>query len=258
MSSRGSGVASSMRSPAIPNTPRHRPTASRDKDIAVLVIDPSPLGRSCTLAVLDHAVGLRARGTSDIAGTPEGEKPDLLLFQGFRAGPGNASRAAQLTDAASRWPDAAMIVMADGDETDDVLDSLRHGARAFLTSDVGLDLLVEAIHVVRRDLMVYPSHILQVVRDALGGSGPARPGSKGGDIDHRRFHGLTPRQQDVLRLLALGLSNKLIARQLLISESTVKVHIRAIMEQAGARNRTQIIAHFLGQNSLPEKMDLPS
>jgi DNA-binding NarL/FixJ family response regulator len=245
-----------MRNPAVPHTPRHNPSASRDKDIAVLVIDPSPLGRSCTLAVLDHAVGLRARGTSDIAGTPEGEKPDLLLFQGFRAGPGNASRAAQLTDAASRWPDAAMIVMADGDETDDVLDSLRHGARGFLTSDVGLDLLVEAIHVVRRDLMVYPSHILQVVRDALAGSGSARTDK--GNIDHRRFHGLTPRQQDVLRLLALGLSNKLIARQLLISESTVKVHIRAIMEQAGARNRTQIIAHFLGQNSLPEKMDLPS
>lgn len=245
-----------MRNPVVSNTPRHSPSASRDKDIAVLVIDPSPLGRSCTLAVLDHAVGLRARGTSDIAGTPEGEKPDLLLFQGFRAGPGNASRAAQLTDAASRWPDAAMIVMADGDETDDVLDSLRHGARGFLTSDVGLDLLVEAIHVVRRDLMVYPSHILQVVRDALAGSGSARTDK--GNIDHRRFHGLTPRQQDVLRLLALGLSNKLIARQLLISESTVKVHIRAIMEQAGARNRTQIIAHFLGQNSLPEKLDMPS
>lgn len=246
-----------MRNPAIPHTPRHSPSASKDKDIAVLVIDPSPLGRSCTLAVLDHAVGLRARGTSDIAGTPEGEKPDLLLFQGFRAGSANASRAVQLTDAAARWPDAAMIVMADGDETEDVLDSLRHGARGFLTNDVGLDLLVEAIHVVRRDLMVYPSHILQVVRDALAGNGPARTENRG-NIDHRRFHGLTPRQQDVLRLLALGLSNKLIARQLLISESTVKVHIRAIMEQAGARNRTQIIAHFLGQNSLPDKMDMPS
>ncbi len=222
----------------------------------MLVIDPSPLGRSCTLAVLDHAVGLRARGTGDIAGTPDGEKPDLLLFQGFKAGPANASRAAQLTDAAIRWPDAAMIVMADGNETDEVLDSLRHGARGFLTSDVGLDLLVEAIHVVRRDLIVYPSHILQVVRDALGESSSPRTGK--GDIDHRRFHGLTPRQQDVLRLLALGLSNKLIARQLLISESTVKVHIRAIMEQAGARNRTQIIAHFLGQNSLPAKVEMPS
>lgn len=246
-----------MRSPAFPDTTRHSPSVSKDKDIAVLVIDPSPLGRSCTLAVLDHAVGLRARGTADVAGTPEGEKPDLLLFQGFRAGSPNASRATQLTDAATRWPDAAMIVIADCDETDEVLDSLRHGARAFLKSDVGLDLLVEAIHVVRRDLMVYPSHILQVVRDALGGTGSARM-DRQGDIDHRRFHGLTPRQQDVLRLLALGLSNKLIARQLLISESTVKVHIRAIMEQAGARNRTQIIAHFLGQNSLPAKVDRPS
>lgn len=245
-----------MRNPVVPHMPRHSPSTSRDKDIAVLVIDPSPLGRSCTLAVLDHAVGLRARGTSDIAGTPEGEKPDLLLFQGFRAGPASAARAAQLTDAAIRWPDAAMIVMADGDEKDEMLDSLRHGARGFLTSDVGLDLLVEAIHIVRRDLMVYPSHILQIVRDALGGSGSARTDK--GDIDHRRFHGLTPRQQDVLRLLALGLSNKLIARQLLISESTVKVHIRAIMEQAGARNRTQIIAHFLGQNSLPEKIEMLS
>lgn len=247
---------------AVPITPRPqssapRDSATRDRDIAVLVIDPSPLGRSCTLAVLDHAVGLRARGTADIAGTPDGEKPDLLLFQGFRAGAPNASRAAQLTDAKNRWPDAAMIVMADGEETDAMVDSLRHGARGYLTNDIGLDLLVEAIHVVRRDLMVYPSHILQIVRDALNGSGSMQMDSKS-DIDHQRFHGLTPRQQDVLRFLALGLSNKLIARQLMISESTVKVHIRAIMEQAGARNRTQIIAHFLGQNSLPTKPEMPS
>lgn len=222
----------------------------------MLVIDPSPLGRSCTLAVLDHAVGLRARGTGDVAGTPEGEKPDLLLFQGFRTGSPNASRAAQLTDATNRWPDAAMIVMSDGEEKDAMLDSLRHGARGYLTNDIGLDLLVEAIHVVRRNLMVYPSHILQIVQDALSGSVAAQTESKS-DADNR-FFGLTPRQQDVLRLLALGLSNKLIARQLSISESTVKVHIRAIMEQAGARNRTQIIAHFLGQNSLPAKGTMPS
>jgi DNA-binding NarL/FixJ family response regulator len=55
---------------------------------------------------------------------------------------------------------------------------------------------------------------------------------------------LTPRQQEVVAILAKGLSNKAIASQLGISESTVKVHVRAIMSAVGVRNRTQFVARF--------------
>ncbi len=72
---------------------------------------------------------------------------------------------------------------------------------------------------------------------------------KDADFNHARFNGLTVRQRDVLRLLSVGLSNKAIAKELLISESTVKVHIRAIMEQTGVHNRTQIITHFMMRGS---------
>lgn len=246
-----------MRDPAMRTSSTPAPKISQDEDIYVLVIDPSPLGRSCTLAVLDTAAGLRARGAADIASTPDGEMPDMILFQGSYPDERKEDRSAQLAQATRRWPNAAMIVIAHHDDADQILDSLRQGVRAFLTSDIGLDLLVDAIHVVHCNLAVYPSHILQIVRDALDKNGTA-DGSHKRQLDHRRFQDLTPRQQDVLRLLAIGQSNKLIAKQLQISESTVKVHIRAIMEQAGAHNRTQVIAHFLGQEALLARMEMPS
>src|SRR3546814_18764716 len=59
------------------------------------------------------------------------------------------------------------------------------------------------------------------------------------DEDHPLLAASTTRQREVMRLLVTGLSNKAIAQQLTISESTVKAHIRAIMETLGVNNRTQ-------------------
>ena len=123
-----------------------------------------------------------------------------------------------------------------------MLAALRQGVGAYITSGVGVAPTIAAIRLMRDGLIVYP-------RDLLSGISAGGSAAKGSDIvsDLAPRPGdelLTPRQLDVLRLLARGLSNKAIASELDISESTVKVHIRAIMERTGMLNRTQIVAHF--------------
>ena len=66
---------------------------------------------------------------------------------------------------------------------------------------------------------------------------------------------IAPRQADVLRLLALGKPNKVIARELDISEATVKVHLLAVFRALGARNRTEAVV--IAQRSLPGKNGAP-
>src|SRR3546814_3753593 len=109
----------------------------------------------------------------------------------------------------------------------------------------------------RQGLMIYPHHMLQTL--GKYGAAPFNSASHSGEaaaaagLDDGM---LTPRQQDVLLLLARGLSNKAIASQLEISESTVKVHIRAIMERTGMMNRTQIVAHFRSEEHTSELQSL--
>lgn len=245
-----------MVDPFLPRpSPGDAPPAPAE-EISVLVIDPSALGRGCTLAALQSAEGLNARAAAHIEQVAKGEQPDLLLFQGFGSGKRMADLLDQLERAAVDLPHAATVVVADEENDDQMLESLRHGARGYLTSDVGKDTLVDAIRVIRHDLAVYPAHLLDIVQDTLGAAKAVRR-TYDTKVNEPRFRSLTARQRDVLRLLALGLPNKMIAQQLKISESTVKVHIRAIMTQAGARNRTQILAHFLGQNRTLPEMELP-
>ncbi|MET0363572.1 MAG: response regulator transcription factor [Sphingobium sp.] len=244
-----------MVEPFIPLSPSGDTHALHGNEIAVLIIDPSALGRGCTLAALQSAEGLNASAAPHIGQAPEGEQPDLLLFQGFGSGKRVAELLDQLEQAAVQLPNAAAVVVVDEENEAQMLESLHHGARGYLTSNIGMDGLVDAIRIIRHDLAVYPAHILDIVQDAMGAAKAVRR-SYDTKVNEPRFRSLTARQRDVLRLLALGLPNKMIAQQLKISESTVKVHIRAIMTQAGARNRTQILAHFLGHNGLLPEMEL--
>ena len=223
--------------------------------IKVLIVDPSPLSRSCMLAGLISAPDLAVDAVAEVAQLVN-SVPDLVIFQGFRSGADAPQLSAQLMAAAERWPDAAVMVMAEEGDSHQILESLRNGAQAFLTSNVSLEVLIDAIHVLMHDLAVYPSDVLVLLREALQFAD--YPGTREGEDpaplgNARRFENLTTRQQDVLRLLSFGLSNKVIARQLKIRESTVKVHIRAIMEHTGVNNRTQIIAHFLGRDATAQR-----
>ena len=117
------------------------------------------------------------------------------------------------------------------------------GAPGVLLSSTGIVTMNGVLSLFKEGITVYPAAIPAALH--------LRPPDKTDGLTERialavdRFKLLTKRQRDVLRLLAQGASNKDIAHRLNISESTVKVHVRAIMTANGASNRTQIVAHLL-------------
>ena len=111
-----------------------------------------------------------------------------------------------------------------------VVEALRAGARGFLTKDAGADEIERAIAaVVRGDAVIDPAVQHHLV-DAVAGR-PELP------------DGLTPREVEVLTLVAQGLSNTEIAAKLFVSEATVKSHINHLFAKTGVRDRAQAVTY---------------
>jgi DNA-binding NarL/FixJ family response regulator len=135
----------------------------------------------------------------------------------------------------------AVVVLTTFDVDEYVYAALRHGAAGFLLKDTPPRELVTAVRVAARgEAMLSPKITKRLLTDfATGG---AREQARG------RLAALTPREHDVAVQIGRGLSNGEIAKALVVSESTVKVHIGHIMAKLEAANRTQvaILVHDAG------------
>lgn len=143
---------------------------------------------------------------------------------------------------------ASSIVVADMPSgRDGVLGHLAHGAHGVLFKTQSADEIAGAIRLVMQGGIAVPPVAGQ---EALHGSKPGRraPGSPGLPA-HLSDVRLTPRQRDVLDLLVQGLSNKGIARQLDVSEATVKVHCNAVFKALKVSNRASAVALVLSRRS---------
>lgn len=134
---------------------------------------------------------------------------------------------------------AVPLAVASGDDDPAVMRAtLAAGAVAFLPKSAAPELLQQALRTVLGGGSYLP-------RQALEGWPPASPSSPSA---RPQASALTPRQKDVLRCLLQGRPNKLIARELGLTEGTVKIHIAAILRALQARNRTEavVVAQSMG------------
>jgi len=144
-------------------------------------------------------------------------------------------------------PELKIVVLSASDSRDDVLAALASGAHGYVWKGSNNDEIVAALNAVMLGTIHVPNFMAEPVRATSTAADSDAPAS---EIDVSRF---TPRQSDVLLLLAQGLSNKEIARELDLSESTIKIHVTAILRELGARNRTQavVMAQGLGKATPP-------
>jgi DNA-binding NarL/FixJ family response regulator len=139
------------------------------------------------------------------------------------------------------------IVREDGDEPARVLmlttfdldeyvyDALRAGASGFLLKDVPADQLVEGIRVVARgDSLLAPSVTRRLIQEFSRAAGARR--ERAPALDE-----LTPRELEVFKLMARGMSNAEIAAELVVSETTVKTHVARVLMKLGVRDRVQAV-----------------
>lgn len=216
------------------------------RPLHLLIIDPKSLRRLCMAAALE-APGLRVSSSSDIEGEHPPERADVLIMQLGDSVQETALLADQIDKIGERWPDALVLIIADKSDETLLLSAVSAGAHAVLTSTTSVIDIQKTVSLLVKGLAVFPASIIRAMQ-ARRTRKPRLSNNHGDDrigsaVD--RLAQLTQRQRDVLQLLARGASNKMIAKCLQISESTVKVHVRAIMALNGATNRTQIVAHLL-------------
>ena len=129
-------------------------------------------------------------------------------------------------------PGMPVVVVSDREDWSAVIAALNLGARAYFPSSLDPDILIETLRFVQKGGTFIPIDVL--IRAPVH-----RTRSLGTEAKRIEMRGLTPSEQRVLDLLKKGKSNKAIARELDIEETTVKVHVRRIMKKLHAANRTQ-------------------
>jgi DNA-binding NarL/FixJ family response regulator len=162
----------------------------------------------------------------------------ILCFHGAPTGTSGLPEAVECLRL--RVGDAPIIVLSERGGADEVGAALKAGARGFITTGIDPDVMRSALTFIIRGGVFFPP-------DALLGLGDAgRGGRRGSGSDgsaslpcQAAATALTRRQKEILRLLRLGKSNKEIARELRIAESTVKIHVSHLMRKLGVSNRTQ-------------------
>jgi DNA-binding NarL/FixJ family response regulator len=200
-----------------------------------------------TYLVDDHRLflaGVRAEiedrveivGTAlDVASAVEGivaTEPEVVLLDVHL--PDGGGRAV-LEGVLPRRPEIRFLALSVSDAAEDVIGVIRAGARGYVTKTIAPDDLVDAVTRVRDGDAVFSPRLAGFVLDAFAGAAPPATEAKGGDVEE-----LTPREVEVLRLIARGYTYRELAQQLDISVKTVESHVSAVLRKLQLSTRHQL------------------
>jgi DNA-binding NarL/FixJ family response regulator len=213
--------------------------------IRVLVVDDQALVREGLMTLLTTVAGI-----SPVAAASDGEeamtaaqrhRPDVVLMDLRMPGVGGVEATRRIRQT---LPDTEVVVLTTHADETSILDALRAGARGYLTKDAGVAAIARAVQAAaNHETLLDPVVHSRLLAAAGPGSQPeARSGWQNPDE-------LTPREAEVLALIAAGMSNVEIAERLVVSEATVKTHINHIFAKTGARDRAQAV-HYAYQHGI--------
>jgi DNA-binding NarL/FixJ family response regulator len=214
--------------------------------IRVLVADDQGLVREGLMTLLDAAAELEpvaaARDGEEAVALCAEHRPDVVLMD-LRMPKMDGVQATQRIR--ELYPETEVVVLTTHADEASILDALNAGARGYLTKDAGIAEISRAIqaaaaHQTLLDPVVHQQLIASAMRHGVAASqgpeagGQARPPATLPDD-------LTPREAEVLSLIARGISNREIAAELFVSEATVKTHINHVFSKIDARDRAQAV-----------------
>ena len=214
------------------------------------------------LLIDDHAlvrkgIGelLQSRGAQVVASVSSGEEgvrravellPDIILLDVKMPGMNGIETVERLRAAGVTAP-VVMLTMSREDA--ELGAALRAGAQGYLLKDMEPEELLPALEAVLRGESVVAREMVGTLADIVRDDAGARPAAP---RPADPFAGLTPRELEILGLVADGSSNKMIARALSITDGTVKLHVKAILRKLGMRSRVEAAVaaagHGLGKN----------
>ena len=211
--------------------------AKRQEPIRVLIADDHALFRRGLEMVLDEEddidlVGQASDGTEAVAVAGE-SLPDIVLMDIRMPKSSGIEACRGIKEVA---PSAKIVILTISDEEEDLFEAIRAGASGYLLKDIPLDEVAEAVRAVHGgQSLINPSMAAKLLAEF------AAMASRDGTAPAERVPAprLTEREIQVLKLVARGMNNRDIAKELFISENTVKNHVRNILEKLQLRSRME-------------------
>lgn len=197
----------------------------------IVLLDEKTFQRDCTLYFLrslfdGEQVVAFSNAQEFVGATAARSFVGLIFLDAGSEWPNRDNVRSQLSLLQKTFIDGKIVIMFDGGAVDGLAHELNDRLRGFLPRTIGLEIATHAIRLIDAGGTYVPATSIFSSNTVNGNEKP-------------QVSGLTPQQIRILQSLCRGMSNKQIARDFLISESTVKVHVRAIMKKLQVSNRTQ-------------------
>jgi DNA-binding NarL/FixJ family response regulator len=203
--------------------------------LRLLILSANPLARTGLAALLEGSAGIHLVGSAAVAEAASLAAqllPDAVVLDAADGEVEDLDAIARLSTAQPALPIVALAADQSG-----LASALSFGASALLPAAVDLDTLLAALQAAAHGLVTIPRQELAAL---LPKEEPVEAAASA------PVESLTPRELEVLQLMARGLTNRQIARRLQISEHTVKFHAAAILGKLNARSRAEAVARAIG------------
>jgi DNA-binding NarL/FixJ family response regulator len=209
------------------------------RPIRVLVADGQPVVRAGLRALLDGEQDMVVAGEAgdgfEAVATADEVRPDVVLVDADVEGLDVLEVTQRIVDD-PRHSGAHVMVLAARDSDESLFAALRAGASGFLVKSTDPAELVDAVRVVAAgDALLSPSATRRLIAEFASQPQPRMPSNE--QLDE-----LTPREREVMTLVAAGLSNDEIAERLVISPATAKTHVSRVLCKLDVRDRAQLVA----------------
>ena len=205
------------------------PPSGAGERIRIAVVDDHTLFRRGIIALLSRVpdfviVGEAADGAEGIKLVAR-HKPDVVLLDLHMPG---ISGAEAMRAILAQAPETQVVMLTGSEDAEDLMTALRSGAGGYLLKNIDSDFLVDSIRrAAGGDSVISPEMTGKLVRGIRGEPAPSLQPA------------LSPREREILGFLARGASNKEIARDLAVAESTVKIHVQHILRKLALSSRVQ-------------------
>ncbi len=203
---------------------------------AVLLIEGRPLIRDCLARCIRRGSDVEVRTIARLEMCAEAIEDGrvslaMLVVESPADADHNLRLVARLREITGNMP---IIVVCDGEDLSCIVRVMKAGVRGYISTDMALDVAIEAIRLVQAGGQFLPAK--SVLEEGSAAAAPV----VAGEIPSGLNGIFTTRQAAVVEALRKGMANKIIAYELNMQESTVKVHVRNIMKKLKARNRTEV------------------
>lgn len=189
---------------------------------------------------------LQVVGTADNGETAieqvAAEEPDVVLMD-VRMPVMDGREATRIIT--QQFPGIKVLVLSTFDDDEYITQSMRAGAKGYLLKDMPSEELAQSIRLVHRGYTQLGPGLMEKLISSVPDSVSVAPELVPQELTH-----LTPREQDVLRLISRGTTNREIAEQLYITEGTVKTHVTHLLNRLNLRNRSQLAIYANSVGSL--------